>query len=419
MYLDELVAMQKRGEARGIVSVCSAHPYVLKQTLKAFERPLIEATCNQVNQFGGYTGMTPADFARNVRRIAEENELPFENIILGGDHLGPSVWQDESAEVAMGKAEELIRDYVEAGFVKIHLDCSMRLGDDPEGAVEVEVSANRTARLAQVAEKTGHKNLRYVIGTEVPIPGGAREHEEGVSVTKVEDARQTIEATREAFYRAGLQSAWDRVIAVVVQPGVEFGDDFVFPYQPDAAQGLSAFIQSQPMVYEAYSTDYQTRQVLRNLVRDHFAILKVGPALTFAFREAVFVLARMENELVPSEEVSNILSVLDEVMVSNPEHWVKYYHGSTAEKAFKRRYSLSDRIRYYWTHPAVEQALESVLKIATETLRVFIRRIFCLDLGAFLTRIVAFSGAEPLGSEFQNTLLGCPLVVGSAQSITI
>ena len=77
MYLDELVAMQKRGEARGIVSVCSAHPYVLKQTLKAFERPLIEATCNQVNQFGGYTGMTPADFARNVRRIAEENELPY------------------------------------------------------------------------------------------------------------------------------------------------------------------------------------------------------------------------------------------------------------------------------------------------------------------------------------------------------
>ena len=237
MYLDELVAMQKRGEARGIVSVCSAHPYVLKQTLKAFERPLIEATCNQVNQFGGYTGMTPADFARNVRRIAEENELPFENIILGGDHLGPSVWQDESAEVAMGKAEELIRDYVEAGFVKIHLDCSMRLGDDPEGAVEVEVSANRTARLAQVAEKTGHKNLRYVIGTEVPIPGGAREHEEGVSVTKVEDARQTIEATREAFYRAGLQSAWDRVIAVVVQPGVEFGDDFVFPYSLTLPKG--------------------------------------------------------------------------------------------------------------------------------------------------------------------------------------
>ena len=191
--------------------------------------------------------MTPADFVRYVRGIADENDFPFENIILGGDHLGPSVWQDEPAEVAMGKAEELVRDYVEAGFVKIHLDCSMRLADDPEGALDVEVSAERAARLARVAEGVGNENLRYVIGTEVPIPGGAMEHEEGVRVTKVEDVRQTIEVTREAFYRAGLQSAWERVIAIVVQPGVEFGDDFVLPYQPRLRKELSRFIESQPI----------------------------------------------------------------------------------------------------------------------------------------------------------------------------
>ena len=364
MYLDEVVEAQKLGETRGIVSICSAHPWVLKAAMgRAAGSLLIEATCNQVNQFGGYTGMNPADFVRFVREIAEQNDFPFENIILGGDHLGPSVWQDEPAEVAMGKAEELIRDYVEAGFIKIHLDCSMRLGDDPGGTfgLEVEVSADRSARLAQIAERTGRSNLRYVIGTEVPIPGGAREHEEGVSVTKVEDTRQTIEATREAFYRAGLQAAWERVIAVVVQPGVEFGDDFVLPYQSEAAQELSTFIENQSMLYEAHSTDYQTREALRNMVRDHFAILKVGPALTFAFREGVFVLSKMEDELIPSMERSDILSVLDRVMVENPEHWVKYYHGSEAEQAFKRRYSLSDRIRYYWPRPAVERAFEKMM----------------------------------------------------------
>ena len=364
MYLDEVVEAQKLGETRGIVSICSAHPWVLKAAMgRAAGSLLIEATCNQVNQFGGYTGMNPADFVRFVREIAEQNDFPFENIILGGDHLGPSVWQDEPAEVAMGKAEELIRDYVEAGFIKIHLDCSMRLGDDPGGTfgLEVEVSADRSARLAQIAERTGRSNLRYVIGTEVPIPGGAREHEEGVSVTKVEDTRQTIEATREAFYRAGLQAAWERVIAVVVQPGVEFGDDFVLPYQSEAAQELSTFIENQSMLYEAHSTDYQTREALRNMVRDHFAILKVGPALTFAFREGVFVLSKMEDELIPSMERSDILSVLDRVMVENPEYWVKYYHGSEAEQAFKRRYSLSDRIRYYWPRPAVERAFEKMM----------------------------------------------------------
>ena len=295
-----------------------------------------------------------------MRRIAEANDYPIENIILGGDHLGPNVWQDEPAESAMEKSEVMIRDYVEAGFMKIHLDCSMKLADDPDGALDVQVIAKRAARLANVAEKVlpspsgrgagGGQVLRYIIGTEVPIPGGAVAHEEGVSVTKVEDVKQTIEVTRETFLRERLAEAWERVIGVVVQPGVEFGDDFILPYQPEAARELSKFIESQPMIYEAHSTDYQTREALKNLMRDHFAILKVGPALTFAFREAVFTLAMIEDELIGKYARSNIMQVLDEVMVKYPEHWMKYYHGTEAEKAFKRKYSLSDRVRYYWVN---------------------------------------------------------------------
>jgi D-tagatose-1,6-bisphosphate aldolase subunit GatZ/KbaZ len=405
MYLDEILVAQKRDEASGITSICSAHPYVLKQTLKVFERPLIEATCNQVNQFGGYTGMTPGDFVRYVRGIAQENNFPFENIILGGDHLGPSVWQDEPTDVAMGKAEALIRDYVDAGFVKIHLDCSMRLADDPEGALNVEVSAKRAARLARIAERAGHKTLRYVIGTEVPIPGGATEHGEGVSVTKAEDARQTIEITREAFYSLGLQSAWERVIAVVVQPGVEFGDDFVLPYQPDAARELSLFIDTQPLVYEAHSTDYQTRQALGEMVQDHFAILKVGPALTFAFREAVFALAMMENELFPSHERSNIISLLDDIMVEKPEHWVKYYHGDERGKAFKRKYSLSDRIRYYWTDPIVQQAFEKMMmKLNQNPLPVTLLKQYVPDLYTMATQTGRLTPENILLAKVQNIL---------------
>lgn len=363
---DELISGQQRGEAKGITSICSAHPRVIGQALRIFDHPLIEATCNQVNQFGGYTGMTPKDFVSYVRRLAEANRFPFENIVLGGDHLGPNVWQGESAESAVQKAEVLIRDYVQAGFTKLHLDCSMRLGDDPEGALSPEVISARAARLAKIAESVGAGlapvQPRYVIGTEVPIPGGATEHEEGVRVTKVEDAQQTIELTRDAFYRGGLQSAWERVVAVVVQPGVEFGDDFVLPYRPDAARELSHFIEGQSMIYEAHSTDYQTREALTDLVRDHFAILKVGPGLTFAFREAVFALAMIEDELIPKDRRSNIVQVLDGVMVKHPEHWKKYYRGSEREQAFKRRYSLSDRVRYYWVQPEVQNAFTRLME---------------------------------------------------------
>jgi D-tagatose-1,6-bisphosphate aldolase subunit GatZ/KbaZ len=213
-----------------------------------------------------------------------------------------------------------------------------------------------------MAEESGNGNLRYVIGTEVPIPGGARQYEETVSLTKVEDARETIEVTREAFLSAGLASTLGRVIAVVVQPGVEFGDDFVLPYKPDAANELSQFIESSSMIYEAHSTDYQTREAFKNLVRDHFAILKVGPALTFAFREAVFALAMIEKELYPAGECSELIETLEAVMLENPTHWRNYYHGNEKEQAFKRKFSLSDRIRYYWVQPEIQVAIERLMK---------------------------------------------------------
>jgi len=377
MYLDGVVAAQKRGEAKGMASVCSAHPFVIKQTLRVSETrrvsPLIEATCNQVNQFGGYTGMKPKDFVAYVRGIAEENDFAFGNIILGGDHLGPNVWQSEPPESAMEKSKVLVRDYVQAGFLKIHLDCSMRLANDPPGVLNPEIIAQRAAQLAKVAEESlsqgsrGEGGLRYVIGTEVAIPGGATEHEEGVRVTNVEDARQTIEVTCAAFVREGLESAWERVIAVVVQPGVEFGDDFVLSYRPEAARELSRFIEGQSMIYEAHSTDYQTRDALKSLVRDHFAILKVGPALTFAFREAIFALAMIENELMSKDRRSNLIQVLDAVMLRQPEHWEKYYQGTQIEQAFKRKYSLSDRARYYWVQPEVQHAFVQLMNHLGDT----------------------------------------------------
>jgi D-tagatose-1,6-bisphosphate aldolase subunit GatZ/KbaZ len=366
--LDEIVRAQKRGEARGIVSICSAHLWVLKAVMRGDGPVLIESTCNQVNQFGGYTGMTPESFVAYVHGLAVENGFPAGRLILGGDHLGPNVWQNEPAASAMQKSADMMRTYVQAGYTKIHLDASMKLGDDdPSRPLDAELAARRAARLAKVAESACSDlgldcKLRYVIGTEVPVPGGAITHEDSVSVTKVEDARRTLEVTRTAFLCEGLEAAWERVVALVVQPGVEFGDDFILDYHPEAARDLAYFAKTIPFVYEAHSTDYQTGDNLRNLVRDHFAILKVGPALTFAFREAVFALAMIENELILAEKRSNLVEVLEEVMTRQPEHWQKYYHGEETAQRLARKFSRSDRLRYYWGSPQVQSALGWLLQ---------------------------------------------------------
>jgi len=370
--LDEIVRAQKTGQGRGITSICSAHPDVLQAALRRAARTqgmvLIEATCNQVNQDGGYSGLTPGQFAAQVRRIAAQINLSSAHVLLGGDHLGPYPWKGEPAEKALGKAAEMVQAYVRAGFTKIHLDTSMRLGDDdPACTLEMELAARRTAALAKAAELACADPDRaplpcYVIGTEVPLPGGTQTAEGALQVTAVEDVRRTIEVTHVAFLREGLEAAWQRVVAVVVQPGVEFGDSYVRNYDPGAAQGLVRFIAGQPrLVYEAHSTDYQRRVSLQQLVGDHFAILKVGPALTFALREAVFALAAMEDELLPPDERSNLIEIIDQVMQEDPRHWRSHYHGTPEEQAFSRKYSRSDRIRYYWPQARVQAALKKLL----------------------------------------------------------
>lgn len=368
-YLDSLVTSQKIGKGGGITAICSAHPHVLEAAFRhglstAAQVPvLIEATCNQVNQFGGYTGMRPADFVRFVNEIADRSGFHRQNLILGGDHLGPLVWSNEPAESAMEKAKALVQEYVHAGFGKIHLDCSMPCADDSN--LPLEAIADRVARLAYAAERAAaecNAAPRYVIGSEVPPAGGARAGEEHLAVTAPEDAAATMDLMQRAFSARGLGGAWERVMALVVQPGVEFGNETIHEYDRTAAAGLSRFIETIPgVVYEAHSTDYQTRSALRSLVEDHFAILKVGPGLTFAFREAVFALADMEEILVEASQTSCIRDVLEAAMLKNPAQWQKHYAGTPRQQKFSRSYSFSDRIRYYWTTKSVRSAFKRLL----------------------------------------------------------
>ena len=372
--MKDIIPRHKAGEHIGICSVCSAHPLVIEAALRfdlhTNNKVLIEATSNQVNQFGGYTGMQPADFRDFVNKIAREVGFPSERIILGGDHLGPNCWQGEPAAEAMEKSVDLIKAYVAAGFSKIHLDASMSCADDPV-PLNPAVVAERAARLCQAAEETAtdeqKRHLTYVIGTEVPVPGGEASTIGSVHVTSAQDAAATLETHEAAFRNLGLNAALDRVIAIVVQPGVEFDHTQIIHYQPEAAKALSAWIESTPMVYEAHSTDYQSRQAYRALVRDHYAILKVGPALTFALREAIFALAQMENELVAPESRSRVMEVIDEVMLNEPGYWQKYYRPTWSQAMVDIHFSLSDRIRYYWPHPRIRQSVEKLMANLTET----------------------------------------------------
>ena len=372
--MQEMMEKRRQGIKCGIPSYCTANELALEIAIrraKMLNQPvLIEATANQVNQYGGYTGMLPKDFYKLVLDMAAEIDLPEQMVILAGDHLGPLTWQNLPEAEAMEKSIELVYQYTRAGFTKIHLDTSMKVADDAEGLLSTEVIARRGATLYKAAIK-GYEELKaekpdairpvFVIGSEVPIPGGAQEAEDSLAVTSVEAFKDTVATYKRVWEEEGVGAGMEDVIAVVVQPGVEFGDDQVFLYDHDAAADLCAALKEFPEVcFEGHSTDYQSAKCLKAMVEDGIAILKVGPALTYGLREALFSMSLMENELVPAEERSNFIDVLENTMLANPGNWQKHYHGDEKQLHLARKYSFSDRARYYMGQPEVLEAMDKL-----------------------------------------------------------
>ena len=331
----------------------------------------IESTSNQVNQFGGYTGLTPLQFVAYIHSIAQQVGLQPERILLGSDHLGPYPWRAEPSETALNKACNLARGCILAGYVKIHLDASMSCGGDPK-VLDDDTIARRAVEICSVAE-SAHSELPegsplplYVIGTEVPTPGGELSNALVPQPTPVENVRRTLDSFRQAFLARGLQDAWERVIGLVVQSGAEFSDTEIFDYDPTKTKLLREHLPDSPsLVYEAHSTDYQTSSALSRMVEDHFAIRKVGPWLTFAYRESIFALAAVEQDWLGGRRGvrhSAVRDALEAAMLRNPIHWRGYFEQlDAAQQSFSRQFGFSDRCRYYWPDAQVQEEVTLLL----------------------------------------------------------
>lgn len=371
-YLRDLVATRSPDIAVSLTAVCSAHPLVLRSALRygcqTGNAVLIEATCNQVNHQGGYTGTQPHEFVAEVKRLAQLEGLPTSDLLLGGDHLGPNPWRHLPAADAMAEAELMVAAFAEAGFHKFHLDASMSCADDPPRLAEEEI-AQRAARMATVVESRATcEDPVYVIGTEVPPPGGANHVLDDVPPTDPAAALATIETHRKIFHSLDLHDAFERVIAVVVQPGVEFGDSNVYQYKPEAARGLAKVLEAEPSIaFEAHSTDYQLRSCLHQLGVDGYRIQKVGPWLTFALREALYALDNIAACLHKEYTQGALPSAMEAVMTARPEHWQDHYCGSDTEQQTQRHFSYSDRIRYYWNTPEASAAVAQLMQTLEHT----------------------------------------------------
>lgn len=361
--LRQIIAQNRAGEPIAIPSVCTAHPDALEASLtlaQALDQPIVvEATSNQVNQDGGYTGLKPADFISFVQDIAAKAHVTHERILFGGDHLGPQAWRKLPADQAMDKAHRMVADYAAAGFTKIHLDCSEGCAGEPAQLPDA-ITATRSAALAATAlqHAPDPDHLLFVIGTEVPPPGGARTDDHGdIPPTTPTSAKATLAAHAEAFQAANIPL--DLIGGLVVQPGVEFSPMEIHHLPLARDPGLLTALTDWPQVcLEAHSTDYQHAQAYPRLAELGFAFQKVGPALTFAWREALYALdtIRAQNGWATGPSLPDSM---EEVMLANPAHWQAHIHGP--DPRLQRHFGLADRIRYYWPDPKAQRAVDKLL----------------------------------------------------------
>ena len=370
----------------GLVCVCTASPAVIRAALHAAkyyetfgtqERLVsIEATCNQINPTTGYSGLTPKGFASLVGRIAGDVGLSRDKYILGGDHLGPYPWRNLKASDAMRHAKNLVGSFALAGYDKIHVDPSMRCAGDPD-PLPIELIAQRAATLIAYAEDNVvglPQKPRYVIGAEVPIPGGGHSKQH-VRVSAASDIRHSIDAHYEALKKLGLEDVWKRVVATVVEPGVEFGDDWVVHFNElaPAVKRLSSPPTGEGFVglrCEVHSTDYQTPQGLKDLVGNGFQILKVGPELTYELRRILYRLDFIWDAIYAPLYRQPLPAMMADAMKDNPT-WLNGAY--PLDKDFwKAHVGLTDRVRYYWNDPAIlarTQALQAMKDIPINLVR--------------------------------------------------
>ncbi len=371
--LKDIFRANRRGERQGVYAVCTVNGGAIRTALEQARRDqwplLVEATAQQVNNEGGYSGLRPSDFAAMVRREAASVGLDPGRLFLGGDHVGPHPWAGLPAPGAMAKARELVRALIAGGFAKLHIDTATPCRDDPreaDGTLPPALIVARTIDLLTVAEDTARREGQclpvYAVGSDVPAPGGADGRPDRGGVSPPEELHAVVATIRQGLEARGLAAVWPRVVAIVARTGAEFSSRTIQPYDVGAARGLVRFIDATPgLVIEAHSTDYQTPPALAAMVADRMAVLKVGPWLTYTFREAVFQLARIERERLRAHkgvQLSRLAEIMEAVMVADPRHWQQHYRGSAEELEWLRRHAYSDRIRYYWRYPGPAAALQ-------------------------------------------------------------
>ncbi len=363
--IQSVIEQNRDGATIGLPCFCTANEMVLRTLFECCAThdvpAVIEASSNQVNQDGGYTGMSAADFSQWIGLLSAEYGVANERLVMSGAHLGPRPWSHLSPKDALDKTKNLVKDFAAAGFRKIHLDAPVACNEEQQP--DLQTLATRTARLCEIAEKhSPHPDqLVYVLTAPMTEPAFesnfSTEAHRAPPATNAEQLNTTLAAYQEAFIKQGLRHAWTKVVSIDAYLGIGFDHFSVHPLRENPIRRLSTEIMKHDgLSLSATSVDYQSSRNLSTLVENHVVFLKTGPELTFRMRESIFALATIAQQIAVTD-TPDIIAVIDSAIIEHPADWAPYFTGDIAIRKQLHHYSFSDRLRYYWNFPDVRSQL--------------------------------------------------------------
>lgn len=150
---------------------------------------IVELARSESDLDGGYTGQTPADFARMANEAAQDVE--FEIWTLHADHIG--IKKGTPGDIKGTK--ELVSAQINAGFTSFAIDAS-HLFNFQGGDLREELADNINATI-EVAKHIEERMAGRAYGLEVEVGEIGREDASGRVLTRPEEAVTFITALNE------------------------------------------------------------------------------------------------------------------------------------------------------------------------------------------------------------------------------
>jgi len=149
---------------------------------------ILELAKSECDLSGGYTGLTPELFAKNIKTTAEKIDWPW--FIIHGDHLTMKKVPED-----VNTVKDLVREQIKQGYTSFAIDASFLFNHEGKTTrEELEENIEVTTEIAKFI-KNNMKGKEF--GLEVEVGEIGKKDASGLVVTTVDEAVTFISALKE------------------------------------------------------------------------------------------------------------------------------------------------------------------------------------------------------------------------------